>query len=138
VRQVQGLIMVYPPGEHAMGMKKVLVCDDSNTDRAHLERIVSATGCVVITTTNGREAIQKAKSEKPDLIFLDIVMPEMDGYATCRALLNDPDTKHIPVVFVTSKGQKADRVWAQMQGGKGLVAKPYSDDEIVKQVTKVA
>jgi twitching motility two-component system response regulator PilH len=130
--------MVYLSGEHTMGMKKVLVCDDSNTDRAHLERIVSGTGCLVITATNGKDAIQKAKSEKPDLIFLDIVMPEMDGYATCRALFNDPDTKHIPVVFVTSKGQKADRVWAQMQGGKDLVAKPYSPDEIVQQVEKVA
>jgi twitching motility two-component system response regulator PilH len=114
------------------------VCDDSSTDRANLERIVTSAGYAVITASGGAEAVQKAKAEKPDLIFLDIIMPEIDGYATCRALQNDPATKGIPVVFVTSKGQKADRVWAQMQGGKDLVAKPYSSDEIVTQLRKSA
>jgi twitching motility two-component system response regulator PilH len=121
-----------------MAIKKVLVCDDSGTDRAKLERIVAGAGCVVISASGGAEAVQKAKSEKPDLIFLDIIMPDVDGYATCRALQNDPDTKSIPVVFVTSKGQKADRVWAQMQGGRDLVAKPYSDAEIVQQISRTA
>jgi twitching motility two-component system response regulator PilH len=121
-----------------MAVKKVLVCDDSSADRAKLERIVADAGCVVISASGGTEAVQKAKTEKPDLIFLDIIMPDVDGYATCRALRNDPLTKGIPVVFVTSKGQKADRVWAQMQGGRDLVAKPYSNDEIVTQLAKTA
>ena len=117
-----------------MGIKKVLVCDDSSADRVNLEKIVSSTGCVVVSATNGEDAVNLAKSEKPDLIFLDIIMPEMDGYATCRALQKDPATKSIPIVFVSSKGQQADRMWAQMQGGKDLVAKPYSNDEIVAQL----
>ena len=121
-----------------MAVKKVLVCDDSSADRAKLERIVADAGYVVISASGGTEAVQKAKTEKPDLIFLDIIMPDVDGYATCRALRNDPATKGIPVVFVTSKGQKADRVWAQMQGGRELVAKPYSNDEIVTQLAKTA
>ena len=121
-----------------MAIKKILVCDDSAPDRQNLERIISATGCVVIACTGGKEALAKAKAEKPDLIFLDIVMPDMDGYATCRALQNDADTKSIPVVFVSSKGQKADKVWAQMQGGKDLVSKPYSSEEIVEQIKKSA
>lgn len=121
-----------------MAIKKVLVCDDSNTDRANLERVVSGTGCVVITAATGKEAVDKAKSEQPDLIFLDIVMPDMDGFETCRLLLEDSATKDIPVVFVTSKNQKADRVWAQMQGGKDLVSKPFSDEEIVDQIQKSA
>jgi twitching motility two-component system response regulator PilH len=121
-----------------MAIKKILVCDDSAADRQNLERIVSATGCVVIACTNGKEAVARAKAEQPDLIFLDIVMPEMDGYATCRALQNDPDTKNIPVVFVSSKGQKADKVWATMQGGKDLVAKPFTSDDIVEQIKKSA
>jgi twitching motility two-component system response regulator PilH len=123
--------------ELQMAIKKVLVCDDSTTDRTNLERIVSGTGCVVIPATNGKDALEKAKTEKPDLIFLDILMPDMDGYATCRALQNDPETKNIPVIFVTSKGQKADRVWAQMQGGKSLVSKPYTADQIVEQIKEV-
>lgn len=121
-----------------MSIKKVLVCDDSSADRQNLERIVSGAGCVVITATNGKDALEKAKIEKPDLIFLDIIMPELDGYATCRALQNDSDTKNIPVVFVTSKGQKADRVWAQMQGGRDLISKPYTADAIAEQLKKTA
>jgi twitching motility two-component system response regulator PilH len=121
-----------------MSAKKILICDDSSTDRANLERIVAAAGYIVVSAAGGTEALAKAKSERPDLIFLDIIMPDLDGYATCRALQNDPVTKSIPVVFVTSKGQKADRVWAQMQGGRDLVAKPYSNDEIVNQLRKTA
>jgi twitching motility two-component system response regulator PilH len=92
----------------------------------------------VLTASGGKEALDKAKAERPDLIFLDIMMPDIDGFATCRALQNDPQTKSIPVIFVTSKGQRADRVWAQMQGGKDLVAKPFTADQIVEQINKVA
>ena len=117
-----------------MSMKKILVVDDSNADRTNLERIVSGQGCVVSTAANGREALAAAKVAKPDLIFLDIVMPEMDGYETCRPLKADPDTKDIPVIFVTSKNAKSDKVWAQMQGGQDLVAKPYDDAQIAAHI----
>ena len=117
-----------------MSIMKVLVCDDSSADRINLERIVSASGCVVISAANGKDALARAKAEKPDLIFLDIIMPDMDGYATCRALHNDPETKNIPIVFVTSKKQQVDRVWAQMQGGRDLVGKPYDDKAIIEQL----
>ena len=121
-----------------MGTKKILICDDSSTDRQNLEQILSKVSCIVIVCANGKDAIAKAKAEKPDLIFLDIVMPEMDGYATCRALRNDAETKGIPVVFVSSKGQKADKMWAQMQGGKDLVSKPFTADDIAEQIKKCA
>jgi twitching motility two-component system response regulator PilH len=117
-----------------MAIKKVLVCDDSGPDRANLERIVAGTGCTVISAANGKEALAKARAEKPDMIFLDILMPEMDGYETCRMLANDPETKHIPVIFVTSKSARADRVWAQMQGGKGYIAKPFQDKDVVAEL----
>ncbi|MGA2187361.1 MAG: response regulator [Steroidobacteraceae bacterium] len=121
-----------------MAIKKVLICDDSSADRQNLEQILSKSGCVVISCASGRDAIVKAKAEKPDLIFLDIIMPDMNGYVTCRALQNDADTKGIPVVFVSSKGQKADKIWAQMQGGKDLVPKPFTADDIVAQLKKSA
>ena len=120
-----------------MTASKVLVVDDSPTDLANIRSIVSDAGCTVVTATSGVEAIAKAKSEKPDVIFLDIIMPDMDGFEACRKLTNDVDTKQIPVVFVTSKGQKADRVWAKMQGGKDLVAKPFKPEEIVAQLESV-
>ncbi len=115
-------------------MRKILVCDDSITDLTHIKTIVESTGALAITASNGREALEKAKAEQPDLIFLDIIMPEMDGFETCRKLRDHPETKHIPVVFVTSKNQKADRLWAQMQGAKGLISKPYQPDQILEEI----
>ncbi len=115
-------------------MKTILICDDSATEINNLTRILEGGGHNVLKATNGSEALGLAKQHKPDLIFMDIVMPEMDGYAACRELTNSPETKDVPVVFVTSKGQKADRMWAQMQGGKALVQKPYQENEILDQV----
>ncbi len=121
-----------------MSMKKVLVVDDSVAELLNIKTILTDAGYLVVTAANGKESLEKAKSEKPCIIFLDIVMPEMDGYETCRSLSQDPDTKNIPVVFVTSKGQKADRIWGQLQGAKGYVSKPYTADDIINQLLATA
>ncbi len=120
-----------------MSSKKILIVDDSSTDRLKLKEVVDGAGCTVVTAASGMEAIEKAKSESPDIIFMDIIMDEMDGYKACREINKDPQTKNIPVVFVTSKNQKADRVWAELQGGKALVTKPYSSQEILDQIAAV-
>lgn len=112
-------------------MKKILICDDSATELLKLSTILENAGCTVIQTNDANKMIQLAKDNKPDVIFLDIVMPEKDGYATCRELTADAETKKIPVIFVSSKGKKADRVWAQMQGAKNLIQKPYLDQQIL-------
>lgn len=117
--------------------KKVLVVDDSPVDQADIKNALSDAGCLVVTAADGNEAIAKAKVEKPAVIFLDIIMPEMDGYETCRLLSQDPETKDIPVVFVTSKGEKADKVWGQMQGAKGHIAKPVTSDQLIEQLKSV-
>lgn len=114
--------------------KKVLVTDDSPVDQANIKNVLTDAGFLVITASSGAETIAKAKSEKPTIIFLDIIMPEMDGYETCRTLQADPATKDIPIIFVTSKGQKADKVWGQMQGAKGHVQKPFTADDIIDQI----
>lgn len=112
-------------------MPKALICDDSATELANLRNILTDAGWHSVTASNGTEAVQKAIAEKPALIFLDIIMPDMDGYEACRQLQASADTKAIPVVFVSSKNQKADQIWAKMQGGKALIGKPYSADQIV-------
>lgn len=117
---------------------KALVVDDSPTDLANIKSILSDAGCIVVTASDGREAIEKAKAEKPTIIFLDIIMPGMDGYEACRLLAEDPATKGIPVVFVTSKGQKADKVWGQMQGAKGHVTKPVSPEQLIDQLKSLS
>jgi twitching motility two-component system response regulator PilH len=113
-----------------MAIQKILICDDSPTELQNLKNALQDTNCVLITASNGDEAVKKAKSEKPDVIFLDIIMPGMDGFAACRTLHGDPETKHIPIIFVSTKNQKADKVWAQMQGAKDLIGKPYEPKEI--------
>lgn len=120
-----------------MAINKILVVDDAATDRAALEDAVSNTNCQVVTASSGAEAVAKAKAEKPDIIFMDIVMGEMSGYEACRAIKEDEETANIPVVFVSSKGQRADHLWAKRQGGEALVQKPFTKDQIVEQVNKL-
>ncbi len=115
-------------------MKKVMVVDDAPVDNQNLQRIFSDAGWIVITASSGAEAVSKAKAELPDLIMMDVNMPGLDGFSATRQLMQDPNTKGIPVVFVTSKDQKADRVFAQMLGAKGFVTKPYTPDQILSQV----
>jgi twitching motility two-component system response regulator PilH len=119
-----------------MSINKVLVVDDSTVDRMNLQNIVSEAGYTVIAAGSGMEAIEKAKAETPDLIFMDVVMQQMDGYQACREINHNDTTKEVPIIFVTSKGQKADRLWAEMQGGKALVQKPYTPDQIIEQIKK--
>jgi twitching motility two-component system response regulator PilH len=115
-------------------MKKVLVVDDSAVDQKNLERILTDAGVVVISASSGTEALAKAREAKPDLIMLDVNMPGLDGFSTARQLQGDATTKDTPVVFVTSKDQKADRVFAQMLGAKGFVTKPYTPADILSKL----
>ena len=117
-----------------MAINKVLVVDDSDTELTNIKSIVGDTGCIVLSASSGVEAVEIAKREQPDIIFMDIIMPDMDGYEATRKLNNDPVTRDIPIVFVSSKSQKADKLWAQMQGGKGYVTKPYTPDKIISQL----
>ncbi len=113
---------------------KILVVDDSPADLQNIKSIVSNAGHTVITASSGKEAITKAKEMHPDMIFMDVIMENTDGFEACREIISDRDTKNIPIVFVSSKCQKADRVWAELQGGKALVGKPYTEAEIVEQI----
>jgi len=119
-----------------MTVRKVLCVDDSAVDLNAIQRILTGANISVVLATNGRDAVQLAKSEAPDLIFLDIIMPEMDGFAVMRELKKDPATKDIPVVFVSSKSQKADQAWAKMQGGSGFVPKPVNQLAILEEISR--
>lgn len=119
-----------------MTVRKVLCVDDSTAELNMIKQIVLSAGLEAVTATNGKDAIQLAGSERPDLIFLDIVMSDMDGFAVMRELHKDPSTKDIPVVFVSSKSQKADLAWAKMQGASGFVPKPVSENAILEELKK--
>ncbi|MGB8077486.1 MAG: response regulator [Gallionella sp.] len=119
-----------------MTVRKVLCVDDSAAELDLLKKIVSSAGLAALCASNGKDALQLARTELPDLIFLDIVMLGMDGFAVMRELLKDPSTRDIPVVFVSSKSQKADQAWARLQGAKGFVPKPFSEAAILEELKK--
>ena len=119
-----------------MTVKKVLVVDDSPAHLENLKNVVSAAGCRAILATSGTEAVTLTKQEKPDLVLLDIVMDDLDGYGACREILSDPDTKDIPIVFVSTKTNRADKLWAEKQGARGLISKPFKDEEILEVINK--
>lgn len=119
-----------------MTVRKVLCVDDSAAELGMIKQIVLNANLNVVSATNGKDAILRAKSELPDLIFLDIVMSDMDGFAVMRELHKEPATKAIPVVFVSSKSQRADLAWARMQGARGFVPKPASEEAILAEIRK--
>ncbi|MFC1664561.1 PleD family two-component system response regulator [Pseudomonadota bacterium] len=120
-----------------MPISKILVVDDAATDRMNLQKILSDAGYQVVAAASGVEALEKASSEKPDLIFLDIVMESMDGYQACRKLSKGEVTKNIPIIMVSSKNQEVDKLWAQKQGAVAYICKPYTADDITDQIQKL-
>ena len=119
-----------------MAISKILVVDDTNTDRLNLQNILQQAGYQVVTASSGREALEKATSERPDLIFLDIIMDDMDGFQTCRKLSTEQQSKDIWVVMVSSKDQKVDMMWARKQGARAYITKPYTAQQITDQIQK--
>jgi twitching motility two-component system response regulator PilH len=115
-------------------VRRVLIIDDSLTDRSNLERIVSEAGHTALLADSGAQGVERAKRDKPDLILMDVNMPDMDGFAATRKLKADEATRNIPVVFVTSKNQRAEMAWGQMLGARGYVTKPYSREQILAEL----
>jgi twitching motility two-component system response regulator PilH len=99
-----------------------------------LKKILQDHHFEVLTAVSGKEALEKAKKQHPDLIFLDIVMPDMDGFAACRELRKDEITRSIPIVIVSAKNQEVDRVWAELQGARAYITKPYTVEQILDQI----
>lgn len=111
-------------------MATILVVDDAQTDRELMARVITAAGHRPVLAANGSECISLAKAHRPALIFLDVVMPVMDGFATCRNLSRDPETAGIPVVLVTTKAAESDVFWGKKQGAAEHIGKPWSKDQI--------
>jgi twitching motility two-component system response regulator PilH len=114
----------------------ILVIDDAQTDRELMARVITSSGHRPLLASDGKEGIALAKAHKPQLIFLDVVMPVMDGFATCRNLSKDPETASIPVVLVTSKATESDVFWGKKQGAAEHVGKPWEKEMIEKMITR--
>ncbi len=117
-----------------MSVKKILVVEDDPVYQQRLRDILTQTGAQILVASDGQQGVAMAEQELPDLVFMDIVMPGIDGFSACRQITTGESTKHIPVIIVSSKHQEADRVWAQLQGASAMVAKPYTEQDILEQV----
>jgi twitching motility two-component system response regulator PilH len=113
---------------------KILVVDDSPTDRQFLLEMLAKQGYQVVTAESGEEAIVKAKSEMPDLILMDVVMPGLNGYQATRTITRDEATKHIPVIMCTSKNAETDRIWGMRQGALDYLVKPVDASTLLSKI----
>lgn len=117
-----------------MSRGKVLVVDDEEYIQHILNFSFGAEGYEVITAADGEEAVSIARSEKPDIIVLDIMMPKMDGYEACKQIKADPQTQDIPVILLTAKGREVDRKLGAEAGADDYVVKPFSPGRLIERV----
>ncbi|MEO8345113.1 MAG: response regulator [Betaproteobacteria bacterium] len=111
--------------------------DDSPTERHVLNDMLTKAGYEVVTSDNGEDAILKAKSVKPDLILMDVVMPGLNGFQATRAINRDPDTRSIPIILCTSKNQETDKIWGMRQGARDYIVKPVKRDELLEKIAAI-
>jgi twitching motility two-component system response regulator PilH len=114
-------------------MALILIVDDSPTEVHVMQKALERHGYKTAAAENGAEGIRKAREMKPDLIFMDVVMPGVNGFQATRTLANDPDTRAIPIIMVTTKGQETDRIWGLRQGAVDYMVKPVTPDKLVEK-----
>jgi len=117
-----------------MAIKNVLVVDDSPTEIHLLREMLTKNGFMVSVANTGEEAVTRAKSEKPDLILMDVVMPGMSGFEATRAITRDPASANIPVIICTTKGQETDKSWGLRQGAKDYIVKPVTEKVLREKI----
>ena len=116
-------------------MARILIVDDSPSQLMGMKRIVEKLGHECLSAEDGAAGVEVAKAEKPDLILMDVVMPNLNGFQATRSITREPSTKHIPIVLVTTKDQDTDRVWGMRQGAKAYLTKPFSEAELAEVIT---
>lgn len=113
---------------------KVMVIDDSNTIRRSAEIFLKASGCQVILAEDGFDALAKISNENPDLIFVDIMMPRLDGYQTCSLIKRNARYKTTPVIMLSSKDGLFDRARGRMVGSDQYLTKPFTQETLIEAV----
>jgi len=113
---------------------KVVVIDDSKTIRRTAETLLKKAGCEVITATDGFESLAKVAEYNPDVIFVDIMMPRLDGYQTCALIKNNPNFKKIPVVMLSSKDGLFERARGRIVGAEHYMTKPFTREELLSTI----
>ena len=117
-----------------MTIRKIMVVDDSPTERAFLEGILAKRGYAVMTADSGEAAIERCKTERPDLIIMDVLMPGLNGFQATRTIAREEATKDIPVIILSTKGQETDKIWGLRQGAKEYLTKPLVESELFEKI----
>jgi len=115
---------------------KVMVIDDSKTIRRTAETLLKKSGCEVVTAVDGFEALSKILEHRPDIIFVDIMMPRLDGYQTCALIKNNKMFKDTPVIMLSSKDGLFDRARGRIVGSEQYLTKPFTKDELLGAITR--
>lgn len=118
-------------------MARILIAEDSETDLQFVKNALRETGHSFIIARDGEEAEAKVRSEVPDLIILDVIMPKKNGFQVCRDLKKDNHYKQIPIVLVTSKSQESDKFWGMKQGADEYITKPFEPNDLLKIINKL-
>jgi len=117
---------------------KVMVIDDSKTIRRTAESLLKKAGCQVLTATDGFGALAIIADSRPDVIFVDIMMPRLDGYQTCALKKNNAEFKHTPVIMLSSKDGLFDRARGRIVGSEQYLTKPFTKDELLTAIRQHA
>lgn len=115
-------------------MARILIAEDERDIRELITFTLEFGGFQVIAATNGQEAVELARQHRPDLIILDVRMPRMTGYEACRILKSQEETRTIPVIFLSAKGQEAEIRQGMEAGADAYILKPFAPDELIQQV----
>ncbi|MEM6639141.1 MAG: twitching motility response regulator PilG [Pseudomonadota bacterium] len=115
---------------------KVLVIDDSKTIRRTAETLLKKEGCEVYTATDGFDALSKIADHQPDIVFVDIMMPRLDGYQTCSLIKNHSTFRTTPVIMLSSKDGLFDRAEGRIAGSEQYLTKPFTRDELIGAIQR--
>ncbi len=115
---------------------KVLVIDDSKTIRRTAETLLAREGCDVVTAEDGFDALAKIADHKPDIVFVDIMMPRLNGYETCSLIKNNRAFRSIPVIMLSSKDGLFDRARGRIVGSEQYLTKPFTKDELMGAIER--
>ena len=115
---------------------KVMVIDDSKTIRRTAEMLLKKEGCEVVTASDGFEALSKITDQRPDIIFVDIMMPRLDGYQTCALIKNNQMYRRTPVIMLSSKDGLFDKARGRIVGSEQYLTKPFTKEELLDAIEK--
>ena len=118
-------------------MARILIVDDSPSQLLGMKRIVEKLGHETVTAEDGASGVEVAKATLPDLILMDVVMPNLNGFQATRQISKDPKTSHIPVILVTTKDQETDKVWGMRQGAKAYITKPFTESQLIEVINSL-